>query len=234
MRSSKAFHTIRYQQRRLEIATVSTVVLVTRDPHQALAWRSELTVGQQHDVLGITNAARSARELLLTHRPKVVVTELRLLDGTAMAMVQWLASEPEGYRPTLVVIAADGKDPLLYPALSAGADNLHIVGQGSLAESVNRTLRGETALTPALALALLDQFDRSMRTMSQWAALDATESPLQLETTERELLQRVAAGYSLEQLAERHNLHPRLLGQRARQIVRKLQWDQRAGSLQLA
>jgi DNA-binding NarL/FixJ family response regulator len=234
MRRVTAFHTIRHQQRRLEIATVSTVVLVTRDPHQALAWRSELTATQQHEVLGITNAARSARDLLLTHRPKVVVTELRLLDGTAMAMVQWLASEPEGYRPTIVVVAADGKDPLLYPALSAGADSLHLAGQAGLLDSVERALRGETALTPALAMALLDQFDRSMRTMSQWAALDATESPLQLESAERELLQRVASGYSLEQLAERHNLHPRLLGQRARQIVRKLQWDQRAGSLQLA
>jgi DNA-binding NarL/FixJ family response regulator len=217
-----------------ETFNVSSVVLVTRDPHQALAWRSELTAGQQHEVVGITNSALSAQQLLREHRPRVVITDLRLLDGTAMAMIQWLAGETEATRPTIIVVAPDGKDPLLYQALSAGADNLHIAGQGQLLDTLSSTLRGETALTPSLALALLDQFDRSLRTMSQWAALDATESPLQLEPQERELLQRVAAGYSVDQLAEQRNVHPRLLGQRARHIVRKLQWDQRAGALQLA
>jgi len=212
---------------------VSTAVLVTRDPHQALVWRSELTAGQQHEVVGITNAARSARTMLLQHRPKVVIAELRLLDGTAMAMIQWLASEPDAVRPIIVIVSSDANDPLIAQALMAGADNLYLVGNGSLLDCVNRTLRGESTLTPPLAQLLLDHFDRSLRSMSTWAALDATESPLQLEPQERDLLLRVATGNSLAQLADRRNLHPHVLGNQARHILRKVQWDQRAGALTL-
>ena len=212
---------------------MSTAVLVTRDPHQALAWRSELTPGQHHEVVGITNAARSARTMLLQHRPKVVIAELRLLDGTAMAMIQWLASEPDAVRPTIVIVSSDANDPLIAQALMAGADNLYLVGNGSLLDCVNRTLRGESSLTPPLAQTLLDHFDRSLRSMSTWAALDATESPLQLEPHERALLLRVASGNSLAQLADQRNLHPHVLGMQARHILRKVQWDQRAGALTL-
>lgn len=212
---------------------MSTAVIVTRDPHQALAWRSELTAGQQLEVVGITNAARPARTMLLQHRPKIVIAELRLLDGTAMAMIQWLASEPDAVRPIIVVVSSDPKDPLIAQALMSGADNLYLVGQGTLLDCVTRTLRGESTLTPALAQALLDHFDRSLRSMSAWAALDATESPLQLEPQERDLLLRVATGNSLAQLADQRNLHPRLLGMQARGILRKVHWDQRAGALTL-
>lgn len=212
---------------------MSTVVLVTRDPHQALAWRSELTAGQQHEVVGITNAARSARPMLMQHRPRIVIADLRLLDGTAMAMIQWLATEPDAVRPTIVIVSPDEKDPLIAQALMAGADNLHLIGQGTLLDCVARTLRGESTLTPPLAQALLDHFDRSLRSMSTWAALDATESPLQLESHERDLLLRVATGNSLVQLADLRNLHPRVLGMQARSILRKVHWDQRAGALTL-
>lgn len=212
---------------------MSTAVLVTRDPHQALAWRSELTAGRHHEVVGITNAARSARTMLLQHRPKIVIAELRLLDGTAMAMIQWLASEPDAVRPTIVIVTSDANDPLISQALMAGADNLYLIGNGTLLDCVNRTLRGESTLTPPLAQALLDQFDRSLRSMSTWAALDATESPLQLEPHERDLLLRVATGNSLAQLADQRNLHPRVFGMQARQILRKVQWDRRAGALTL-
>lgn len=212
---------------------MSTTVLVTRDPHQGLAWRSELTAGQQHEVLGITNAARSARAMLLEHRPKIVIADLRLLDGTAMAMIQWLASEADAVRPTIVIVSPDASDPLIAQAMMAGADNLHIVGQGTLLDCVNRTLRGESTLTTPLAQALLDHFDRSLRSMSTWAALDATESPLQLEPHERDLLLRVATGNTLAQLSDQRNVHPRVLGAQARQILRKVHWDQRAGALTL-
>jgi DNA-binding NarL/FixJ family response regulator len=198
-----------------------------------MAWRSELTAGQQHEVLGITNAARSARAMLLQHRPKLVIADLRLLDGTSMAMIQWLASEPDATRPTIVVVSADANDPLIAQAMIAGADNLYLVGQGTLLDCVTRTLRGESTLTPALAQGLLDHFDRSLRSMSTWAALDATESPLQLEPQERALLLRVATGNSLAQLSEQRNVHPHVLGMQARHILRKVHWDQRAGALTL-
>ena len=50
---------------------------------------------------------------------------------------------------------------------------------------------------------------------------------------QRELLMRLAAGYEVEQLAQAQTVATRVLGQRLRAIVRKLQWDVRAGALTL-
>jgi ATP-dependent RNA circularization protein (DNA/RNA ligase family) len=59
------------------------------------------------------------------------------------------------------------------------------------------------------------------------------QSPLQLEPPQRELLMRLASGYGLEQVAQAQRVAPRVLGERLRSVVRKLQWDVRAGSLSL-
>jgi len=215
--------------------TVSSVILVTRDPQQAIQWRGQLMAGHQHDVVAITNSARSARALLKQHRPRVVVCDLRLLDGTALAMIQWLASEPDAQRPAIIVVAPDDTDPLLREAMRAGADNYHVPGPhaDTLLGCVRKTLLGESTLTPSIAHALLDHFDRNAHRKGDWSPIDEVQSPLYLTPPERELLVRVAAGRELQQLAEQHALQPHALGAAVRGICRKMQWDQRAGSLSL-
>ena len=73
---------------------MSRIVLVVREPAQALAWRDVLAAGC-HEVVAVTNAARSARALLTQHQPQLVLCDMRLLDGTALAMIQWLAALPQ-------------------------------------------------------------------------------------------------------------------------------------------
>lgn len=214
---------------------MNSVVIVSHDPEQALRWRRELAASS-YEVVAITNAARPARALLQQHRPRVVVCELRLLDGTATAMIQWLAGEPDAQRPRIVAIADDAQDPLLREAMRSGADNYHLPANSegvSLAGAVRQALHGEAALDPALAHALLDHFDRMAPLPFDRHPIDAVQSPLQLEPDERELLLRVATGTTLADLAEQRSIHPHRLGQAARAVWRKLQWDRRAGSLQL-
>lgn len=212
---------------------MSRIVLVAREPALALQWRSELAAGGTHEVVAVTNAARSAQALLQQHRPHLVVCDLRLIDGTALAMIHWLAALPQ--RPLIVAVARDESEPLSLEALRAGADNLCVVGDpdATLARCVNQTLRGETTLSAALARALLEHFERSHASLRRRLSVGEEQSPLELETPQRELLMRLAAGYRMEQLAQAQTVAVRVLGQRLRAIVRKLQWDVRAGSLTL-
>ena len=211
---------------------MSHIVLVVREAAQALAWRGVLAAGG-HEVVAVTNAARSARELLSQHRPHLVLCELRLIDGTALAMIHWLAALPQ--RPLIVAVASDERDALLMEALRTGADNPCIVNDGaaSLLTTVNQTLRGETTLSTPMAHAMLDHFERMRAPRARPLSIDDEQSPLQLEPAQRDLLMRLAAGYRLEQVAAACRVSAGELGQRLRVIVRKLQWDVRAGSLTL-
>jgi len=148
-------------------------------------------------------------------------------------MIHWLAALPQ--RPLIVAVAHDESDALLMEALRAGADNPCLVGAGaeSLLIAVNQTLRGETALSTPMAHALLDHFERMRTPRAHAMSVGDEQSPLQLEPSQRELLMRLAAGYRLEQVAAACRMSAGELGQRLRAIVRKLQWDVRAGSLAL-
>jgi len=213
---------------------MSRIVLIAREPELALQWRSALAVGGAHEVVAVTNGARSAQALLQQHRPQVVVCDLRLIDGTALAMIQWLAMQPQ--RPLIVAVAREESEPLLLEALRAGADNLCVSaadGASALAAAVDQTLRGETALTAPLARALLEHFERSHASLARHRLPGDEQGALELEAPQRELLMRLAAGYGVEQLAQAQTVATRVLGQRLRAVVRKLQWDVRAGALTL-
>jgi DNA-binding NarL/FixJ family response regulator len=212
---------------------MSRIVLVAREPALALQWRSELAAGGRHEVVAVTNGARAAQALLQQHRPHVVVCDLRLIDGTALAMIQWLGMQAQ--RPLVVGVARNDAEPLLLEALRAGADNLCVLtdGAATLAACVDQTLRGETALNAALARALLDHFERSHAQAGRHRLPGDEQGALELEAPQRELLMRLAAGYDVEQLAQAQTVATRVLGQRLRAVVGKLQWDVRAGSLTL-
>lgn len=212
---------------------MSRIVLVVREPARALQWRSELAAGGAHEVVAVTNGARSAQALLQQHRPHLVVCDLRLIDGTALAMIQWLGLQPQ--RPLIVAVARGDTEPLLLEALRAGADNLCVIddAEPGLLACVDQTLRGETVLTGPLARALLDHFERSRAQLERQRRPGDEQGVLELEPAQRELLMRLAAGYELVQLAQAQTVATRALGQRLRAIVRKLQWDVRAGTLTL-
>lgn len=211
---------------------MSRIVLVVREPAQALAWRDVLAAGC-HEVVAVTNAARSARALLTQHQPQLVLCDMRLLDGTALAMIQWLATLPQ--RPLMVAVVDHDQDALMVEALRAGADNLIVrdAHPSVLLQIIEQTLRGETALSTPLAHALLDHFERARMPRRHALSIGDEQSPLQLEPAQRDLLMRLAAGYRLDQVATACRVSAGEVGRRLRAIVRKLQWDVRAGSLNL-
>lgn len=211
---------------------MSRIVVLARDPATAQQWRGELVAVGGHEVVAVGASSLSARALLELHKPAVVVCELRLADGTALAMIQWLALQPQ--RPLIVGVAHDEAEPLLYQALRSGADNVCGAGgtPGALAVCVNQTLRGETGLTQPIARALLEHFEQLHAQLTH--TVGDEQSPLQLEPPQRELLMKLAVGYRIDQIAQAQQLSSRALGQRLRAIVGKLQWDLRAGALALS
>jgi DNA-binding NarL/FixJ family response regulator len=149
--------------------------------------------------------------------------------------LQWRSALASGGPHEVVAVARGESEPLL-EVLRAGADNFCVAAANGalvLAAYVEQTLRDETALTAAIARALLEHFERSHAQLGRHRLPGDEQGALELEAPQRELLMRLAAGYDVERLAQAQTVVTRVLGQRLRAVVRKLQWDVRAGSLTL-
>lgn len=218
---------------------MTTLLLALRDGPQATAWHDELQACDGWLVRGPASGVADLRKRLLLQRPTLLVTDLRLRDGSALGLIHLLrnnAHAPSGAaRTQVLVLADDDQDPLLLEALQAGADNVHLRGdaaRGALTARVLETLAGGADIAPAIARGLLDHFGPAAR--PRLGVVEDLTNPLVLTAAERQLLRQLSVGERLAELAQREGVLPRELVARVRAIYRKMQWALRAGDLRLA
>jgi DNA-binding NarL/FixJ family response regulator len=206
-----------------------TVLILCLEAPLALRWRDELSPDPGLKVMGITNSATSARNMIAAHGVDLVLMDLGLMAGTTNGAIHGLRGGSHADLPHVLVVADALDNPLLLQALRGGADAYHVAGQGRLDESARRTLAGESPLVPKLAQQVLHLFD----TAAPDPADALGETPLQLSALERKVLALVARGETLERMAVQEGVSQASLGQTVRGIYRKLRWLLRAGALSL-
>ncbi|TCU45732.1 response regulator transcription factor [Curtobacterium sp. PhB146] len=138
------------------------------------------------DVVGQASDGRAAVSVVLAERPDVVLMDLRMpeLDGDT-ATAEILAAEP-GVR-VLILTTYESDDQIL-AAIEAGATGylLKAAPESEILAGVRATARGETALAPSAAAALVRR-----ATGSSAVAAGPSLTPRELE-----VLQLVAQGNS--------------------------------------
>jgi DNA-binding NarL/FixJ family response regulator len=179
-------------------------------------------------VAGITTSAASATRLIAGHEVHLVLMDLRLMGGTTNGLIHGLRGGPHADLPHVVVLAERLDDPLLLHALRGGADAFQL-GLDGLADTLRRTLGGQSPITQDLARQVLNLFDNTSPDAGD--ALAAT--PLQLTASERRLLAQLARGDTLQRIGEMETMSLHTLGMQVRGIYRKLRWLLRAGALTL-
>lgn len=164
------------------------------DDHEVLASSLALVLDQEPDLVtaGVANTLASARSLMSTTAPDVMLLDHRLPDGDGVdAIASLLAIRPS---VRIVVLTASAAEHVLVAAIEAGAAGF-LSKTRSIAEvtaAVRAAGSGESVISPELLARLLPRLQRG-----------GVASRTELTEREREVLALVAGGLSNAAIADR-------------------------------
>ena len=218
---------------------MQSLLLATHDRNQAAVWHAALSATGLWNLHDPVHSFAEVRRSIVLRSTALLVTDVRLRDGTVADMVRVLRPVQGEARAQVLVLCETESEPLLLEALQAGASNFFVsVGAqpGALATRVRDTLAGATDIAPWIARRLLDHFGAGAGTGSHAVRRHAVEdmsNPLALTAAERMLLRQLTVGERLVDVACHAGVRPPEIFERLRSIYRKMQWTLRAGDLQL-
>ena len=142
---------------------MTTVFIVRSDPHAAARLHAVLESTPRLRVAGVARYAFRACQLLPSSGAELLISDLRLHDGSAVSLLHELrrgAAAGAAPRPKLLLLAQTVDDALLLDALRAGADGYHIEDDPlrSLGMSIAETVRDEAVMAPSIARRVLGSF----------------------------------------------------------------------------
>jgi DNA-binding NarL/FixJ family response regulator len=153
-------------------------------------------------VVGVVPDVRGALATVVVDLPDVVVIDRDVLPGvTALAAVWWMQRHAPSSRVALV--AAD--DDITFETIVSGAFTVIAPNElGELDAALVAAARGESRLGPHAAARLVAAIPTSERRHEPFGTV-------RLTAVEHEILTRLAAGVSIETIAEDHDVSPRLV-----------------------
>ncbi|RZS54653.1 response regulator [Sphaerotilus mobilis] len=163
------------------------------------------------------------------HRFDLAMIDLGLPDGSGVKVVQALRDQQPDAQSVVVTIHDD--DDHLFPALQAGAYGYLLKEQPreQLMEHLQRISQGEPPLSPSIARRMISYFSaQASRPMAQQPAADQLMPNVQLTEREREVLLRVAKGFTLPEIGTQLGLSRHTIADYVKQIYRKLNVSSRA------
>lgn len=210
-----------------------SIVLLQRDHEASPRLCSLIDASKSFRVSGTAHTVDAVRPLIARLRPDLLITDMRVQDGEVRPLLHDLRRGAGTSAPQVLVTMLAHDDAALLEALRSGADGywVHTERPGALIAALEQVARGESPISPTIARLLLSHFRAAAEprfdTMTQ--ALD----PLVLTGTEQEILQWVAQGYLIDEIAQQWQASVHQLACGIRRIYQKLQHDRRASTLSL-
>jgi two-component system nitrate/nitrite response regulator NarL len=171
-------------------------------------------------IAGIAGNGGEALQLLRQTAPDVVITDLNMPPHGGLALLRQMRAE--GWTgPVLVLTVSDAEDDLA-SAMSAGAQGylLKDMEPDDVVDAVQRAVRGETVVAPAMTLKLVH--------LLQSGGQSPKADPLQpLTAREREILEHLARGMSNKAIARVLDISHDTVKLHVRHILAKLNLSSR-------
>ena len=201
--------------------------LIVEDLPEVRTWLGDVARTAFPD-LQVTTAARRDEALTCVQRGRfdLALIDLGLPDGSGTDVVGALRR----YQPTAlpVVVTIYDDDDHLFPALQAGAFGYLLKEQPeeTLVAQLLRMTQGEPPLSPPIARRVLAHFAGAGHRRD--VLVRQIETEVSLTDRETEVLQRVAKGYTLPEIAQQFGLSRHTIAAYIKQIYRKLNVSSRA------
>ena len=181
---------------------------------------------------------QAALALVQTQLFDLALIDLGLPDGSGIDVLHALRAQ--GSQCLAIVVTIYDDDQHLFPALQAGAYGYLLKEQGEalLVGQLLRIAQGEPPLSPPIARRVLAHFAQLSKTLPEATTvaaqgLDVGETAA-LTNRETEVLQRVAKGYSMPEIAVQFELSRHTVSGHIKQIYRKLDVSSRAEATLMA
>lgn len=202
--------------------------LIVEDLPEIRAWLGDVARAAFPE-LQVVSAARRDQALDCVQREgdfDLALIDLGLPDGSGLDVVSALRRRQPAALPVVVTIYDD--DDHLFPALQAGAFGYLLKEQPreTLVAQLLRMTQGEPPLSPPIARRVLAHFAGAHQ--RRGALVRQLEDEVSLTERETEVLQRVAKGYTLPEIAQQFGLSKHTIGDYIKQVYRKLNVSSRA------
>lgn len=201
--------------------------LIVEDLPDIRAWLAEVAQ-EAFPGLRLTLAARCSEGVAaIAAEPfDLALVDLGLPDGSGIELVSLLQDRQPEALPVVVSIYDD--DEHLFPALQAGAFGYLLKEQPreQLVGQLLRISQGEPPLSPPIARRVLGHFAGA--TGRRAALVQQIEDQAHLTERETEVLQRVAKGFTLAEIATQFGLTRNTVAAHIKNVYRKLNVSSRA------
>lgn len=214
-----------------------TIRVVLVDDHRLFrAGLRALLERRGFQVVGEADDGAAARDLVRQTRPDVVLMDLRMPGLSGLAATRLLKAEfPE--LPVVILTASEEEDDL-FEAVKSGAQGYLLKSDPpeTVATLVEAAARGEAALTPHLALRILQELSQQTKTTPPSPAparSPARPAPAEdlvepLTAREREVLELLVQGATNKEIARRLVVSENTVKYHLKNILGKLHLQNRA------
>ncbi len=167
------------------------------DDHEVvrLGLRALLEKNPNFEVVAEAATAREAVEKTESHKPDVIVMDIRLKGGSGIEACQEITEKFPATR--VIMLTSYAEDEMLFSAIRAGAAGyvLKQIGGDDLIDAIEAVGRGEALLDPAVTQRVFQEVRKAAREEEASAFSDLTQQ-------EMHVLQLVSEGRTNRQIAE--------------------------------
>ncbi|MFD7062184.1 response regulator [Streptomyces sp. NPDC059906] len=193
-------------------------------------FRMLIELSDDMEVVGEAADGTQAVELARTHRPDVVVMDIRMPGLDGLAATEMICADDTLTDTRVLVLTTFEIDEYVARAMRAGASGFFgkDTGADQLVAAIRTVAAGDALLSPRATKALIAQFLAAPKSSGLPPVLDS------LTPREREVLTYVAAGLSNDAIAQELVLSPLTVRSHVQRIMNKLSARTRAQLVTIA